>query len=1415
MNVGGIGREWAHTNNRSPIYNSYNLGTVSNAGYESWGEDEEGMRPPWPLHYAAGVFKGEGCYNTYFLNTSVNTDYNAKYPTNSKSATQLKDLTFINTINNGTNKFIPDTMGINSGFPIFKWQLQIQDIKINGNTTVERGGITTLTAEASFSNSSKQVNSAAMQVNLFNNILPKSSVIDTTQYNGQTEVGIYYISTIAQMDMLSTKVNSGVNYTGSTFILQNDLIYNSSVANITPIGTNTSPFMGKFNGNGFVIKGVNNVSKVYNGLFGYIKNAEIKDLTVSNSTINCSYISKQESWQGSIAGYAVNSIIINCNSNNNYFYKGSGMYTTSPTGCILGYSENSTIEKCKSNNNTFSTHNTRVGGIVGEMNGGTINECSNNFGSTASFGNGNFGGIVGVIYGKVTISSCSNLGNMAANGNLGGIVGSIDLAKSYTKIGNNLKTDIYILNSYNKGTLNQAFGQTGGILGAVEFGYGIHNLQFVNYNVEIDSCYNSGNIRCSNLSVIPTAAGIIGGFHDGGWGTLLYFSNIYIRNCYNTGNMSDGGGSNGSAVGGITGNISANMYNSYNIGTIIGGYLHYPEGVIEGEYFPGETHYYSGGLSGHRGSSAISSNSYYLDTTSPRDFGDMSAKNFAKTSTHMKSKEFLGLLNSNDSKFVEDIMYINNGYPILKWQQDKITYNWRIENSEIASITPILDNTGVVLNGLRKGETILHVSATYNGKTFTKKITITVVNPTVETKEGYYLVGEEIEYFTGYYDDDNDPKYRDEFKYIHSPNRLEVGVNLDNTLGQISYNDKWLGDSVKTFGKVGAYEVSYRVQDNPPTANKLGFENYRYYSQSVSTTIYIHRKPIAWFNIENNKINDSSYDLDHSVSYSNKGIVKWEWTYINDKGKILTYIATDKATGINTVNNWLSSNLGVNYELILRVQDMELAWSDIYSTKMKGEINFSANLRTELEKFDLVTGVPASENILAFDIWTRYTDELRLELVLCDTTGKEVAPVSPVKYSSSTATRIGQDTYWNDVLYNIPVKLKSDKYIMKIKAIDERDYDVFKEIPFKVNVKTPIDLQPIMPGEIRAGKETQIYAKTSKYVNSAYTGSNVKVTLFEGTSYARTLTMNGTTTNWDITITLEKTIPQGVYKAKFVATLPSGEFEVKELTYNYVVNTAPVITDGEIFAELGGNYIYENDDVNFRLKFHDVDLSSLTVDVKLYNSNNLTTPIRTYTKVVSPNGSIYDDHIIRLIDDIPLGDYRVVATVTDDYNESATITKDFTAHDLWITGTVTHTDKWEENRQNYNTKYPLKVRDKITYWNGESFETNANTTIINKNSNVVCNKVSIEIINSDRPSDNRYLQWLNSDNITNDKWKLSYWNKEWIRKDGYVITKWGSDKKQELTLRFTAYFNNDWVETYDVKVYIDNQDDYWKLHRAW
>ncbi len=589
----------------------------------------------------------------------------------------------------------------------------------------------------------------------------------------------------------------------------------------------------------------------------------------------------------------------------------------------------------------------------------------------------------------------------------------------------------------------------------------------------------------------------------------------------------------------------------------------------------------------------------------------------------------------------------------------------------------------------------------------------------------------------------------------------------------------------------------------------------------------IYFKPIADFMIVNNPLilnKETQQIIDKSFDLQGLEITSY-WNVYKDDIQIATTIKGD----INNYLNQKIKELGVGkYTLELKVVNSRGLESDLLKKSfdvIEVNIDMRAKLKTELPIFNL-SSVPASENLIAYDIYTNYLFNLKLQLALYQN-GVQVSPTNTVKYSSDVASKIGNEIYWNDILYNIPATLKNGDYIMNISAVDVDRPKAFKEILFNVKVRTPINLQPILDNELRAGKVTNIRANTSKYVNSSYSvventtypnknKSGVTVILFYGTSYATDpLLLNGDNTNWSSSTTLSKSIPAGNYTARFIATLPSGDFEYKDVTYKFIVNTPPVITDSEIYAELGGSYIYENDDVNFRLRYHDVDLSSLTVNVKLYKSSNLSTPIKSYTKIVSPNGSSYDDYIVRLIDDIPLGDYRVVATVTDDYDESAAITKDFTANDLWINGKVTHTVDWEKNRQTYNAKYPSKTRSNDTYWNGESLETSANTTIINSNSNVVCNKVSVEVINNDKPLDKHFLQWLKSDNTTNDKWSLSYWDKDWVRKDGYVITKWGADKKQELILRFKAYFNNDWVETFDVKIYIDNREDYWKLHRAW
>ncbi len=659
---------------------------------------------------------------------------------------------------------------------------------------------------------------------------------------------------------------------------------------------------------------------------------------------------------------------------------------------------------------------------------------------------------------------------------------------------------------------------------------------------------------------------------------------------------------------------------------------------------------------------------------------------------------------------------------------------------------------------------------------------------------------------------DNDVMEAKGFQIVHSQSYFDNPMGQEtNTRTLFDENAYNLTSLPNKLTKSGEYVFYRRVRDIPDQR-----PNESEFSNDAQINIYAHRKPIA------------SCTLDWTFNNAN-GIYRTTWvdtSYDPD----LQYQDPEGTKGIRErkikyrkvgTPNWIyeiPDNLTpAKYELEYIVKDNFGVWSEpfkmIFELPAIPPAQIQAKLKTELPIFSL-SNVPASESLIAYDIWTRYPFDLKLQLALYNG-ATQVSPIEEVVYNASTGTKNRQDIYWNDIKYNIPATLRSQLYIMRIRALDVAVPTRYADINFNVTVNTPINLVPIMNEKMTAGRDFEIKATTSKYVNSTYSGSGVKVTLFDGTSHARTLILNGTSLNWNITTNQPLSIQEGTYTARFVATLPSGETETKTLQYRYVHNTPPVINDGEIFADLNMRYIYENDDVNYTLKFHDVDLTDLKINIKLYKLTNLTTPIKEYNKTVTSNGSTYEPYTLRLIDDIPIGDYKVVATVTDDYDETAILTKDFTAHDLWVSGAVTHTADWEKNRQIYNSKYPAKERDADTYWNGEELVTSANTTVINTASNVVCTKVSAEIINKDKPSDEKYLQWMNADNASKDIWSLRYWDKEWLSKDGYVINKWGADKKQELTIRFTAYFNNGWVEISDVIIYIDNRDDYWKLHRAW
>jgi len=296
----------------------------------------------------------------------------------------------------------------------------------------------------------------------------------------------------------------------------------------------------------------------------------------------------------------------------------------------------------------------------------------------------------------------------------------------------------------------------------------------------------------------------------------------------------------------------------------------------------------------------------------------------------------VGSISIDGQSSVEKGKTINLKATVSPSEADNTGLMWTSSDLSVATVDSI-GNTAIV-RGIKKG-TVTITAAAQDGSGVTASKTITVTSNFVQGEAKYILVDDIIEYQTEYSDIENDPKYGDEYRYIHNPNTLN-GVALDNTMGYVSYHNTWQNNAYTSFSKVGTYKIQYRIQDNPSTAaNNNNFANYRYCSDVAESTIYVHRKPIAIYTIPiGGRVTDNSYDLDHSVSHYTKGIQKWEWQYVNSNGEVYKQIfdINDTQPGYTNIKNygedvatWWINNLGnVNYKLILRVQDIEGTWSE-------------------------------------------------------------------------------------------------------------------------------------------------------------------------------------------------------------------------------------------------------------------------------------------------------------------------------------------------------------------------------------------------------------------------------------------------------------------------------------------------------
>ncbi|MDR1461379.1 MAG: hypothetical protein LBI78_07030 [Campylobacteraceae bacterium] len=357
-----------------------------------------------------------------------------------------------------------------------------------------------------------------------------TDISSNTAYNMAGNTNLYALSNVQEI-RTETELDNVRNNLSGKYILLNDIVLTSATLDTTegwlPIGDSADSFTGVFEGNGYKISNlwINKISTDHIGLFGYINNAQIKNLGLE--TDNSKSGVKGGRFVGGIAGS-----IYSSNITNSYFI-GNISISNANVGGIAGYIHSSNIINSYSsgdingnfqvggiagyvivNSNITNSHSVgnisgdgQIGGIAGDTNG----NIKGSYSARNVNGSNNIGGIAGVNFGNIMNSYST--GDINGTDNIGGIVGHV-------QIGN-------IANSYSIGNVS-GNDKVGGIAGVVD----LHGI--IQYNVAINPSINGSH-------EVNRVVGFVG--NDGTVSDNLALEDMLINGSHRTdGNDVDGTG---------------------------------------------------------------------------------------------------------------------------------------------------------------------------------------------------------------------------------------------------------------------------------------------------------------------------------------------------------------------------------------------------------------------------------------------------------------------------------------------------------------------------------------------------------------------------------------------------------------------------------------------------------------------------------------------------------------------------------------------------------------------------------------------------------------------------------------------------------------------------------------------------------
>ena len=276
-----------------------------------------------------------------------------------------------------------------------------------------------------------------------------------------------------------------------------------------PLGDRTNPrdswFMGGFDGNGYTIRGlyINQPGSNYMGLFGFVYEAEIKNLRLEDVNIS------GFEYSAGLAGYFGVGTISNC-------YVSGSVKGDSYSGGLVGYADQSQITGSHSRNINVSGRS-YTGGLIGYAFAKSLIEKSSSFGEIIGT-QSSTGGLIGQLQYESSISESYSLGIVTGFRLVGGLVGYHN-------------QNSIIENSYSKSQIRVLEGGEiiGGFIGQVASSELNYNYSVIDIVINTDTVlvggftgyFQSGEVQSSFWNT--DFSGQIGNSKTDGLDELSYF----------------------------------------------------------------------------------------------------------------------------------------------------------------------------------------------------------------------------------------------------------------------------------------------------------------------------------------------------------------------------------------------------------------------------------------------------------------------------------------------------------------------------------------------------------------------------------------------------------------------------------------------------------------------------------------------------------------------------------------------------------------------------------------------------------------------------------------------------------------------------------------------------------------------------